>query len=129
MEIKEGLNTPYVKLDKENCTLTFMGKSYPEHPDTFYEPIVEEIEKCKESLTNSTITINLALEMLNSVSTKYLFHIVKDLYESAMDTEVNWYYEDDDESMLEEGSFLKELLPKSEFNLIGVPDLRKIWVN
>jgi len=126
MEIKEGLNTPYVKLDKENCILTFMGKSYPEHPDTFYEPIVEEVERCKGSLTNSKITFNIALEMLNSVSTKYLFQLIKDLYESSMDTEVNWYYEDDDESMLEEGSFLKELLPKSEFNLIGVPDLREI---
>ena len=68
MEIKEGANTPYVKLDKENCVLTFMGKSYPEHPDTFYEPILAEIEKCKESLTNSKITFNIALEMLNSVS-------------------------------------------------------------
>ena len=126
MEIKEGLNTPYVKLDKENCVLTFMGKSYPEHPDTFYEPIVEEVDKCKGSLINSKITFNIALEIINSVSTKYLFHIVKDLYESAMESEVSWYYEDDDESMLEEGNYLKELLPKSEFNLISVPDLRKI---
>ena len=126
MEIKEGANTPYVKLDKENCVLTFMGKSYPEHPDTFYEPILAEIEKCKESLTNSKITFNIALEMLNSVSTKYLFHLVKDLYESAMDTEVNWYYEDDDESMLEEGNYLKLLLPRSNFKLIGVGDLRII---
>jgi hypothetical protein len=126
MEIKEGLNTPYVKLDKENCTLTFMGRSYPEHPDTFYEPIVKEIEKCKESLINSRITFNIALEMLNSVSTKYLFHIVKDLYESAMDMEVNWYYEDDDESMLGDGNYLKDLLPRSNFKFIEVKDLRKI---
>jgi hypothetical protein len=124
MEIKEGLTTPYIKLDKENCTLTFIGKSYPEHPDTFYDPIVKEVEKCKESLTNSKITFNIALEMLNSVSTKYLFHIVKDLYETTIDTKVNWYYEEDDESMLEEGKYLKELLPRSNFELIGVTDLR-----
>jgi hypothetical protein len=126
MEIKEGLNTPYVKLDKGNCTITFMGKSYPEHPDTFYVPIVEEVERCKGSLINSKITFNIALEMLNSVSTKYLFHIVKDLYESAMDMEVNWYYEEDDESMLLEGDYLKSLLPKSKFKLISVEDLREI---
>lgn len=124
MEVKEKLNTPYVKLDKENCTITFMGKSYPEHPDTFYEPIVKEVKNCKESLTSSKITFNIALEILNSVSTKYIFHIVKDLYELAMDTEVNWYYEKDDESMLEEGNYLKSLLPGSNFKLISVKDLR-----
>jgi hypothetical protein len=126
MLIREESTTPYVKLDKENCILTIIGKSYPEHPSLFYDPIVEEIDKCKESLTNSKIILNIALEILNSVSTKYLFHLIKELYESAMETEVNWYYESDDESMLEEGSYLESSFPKSKFQLIGVEDLRKI---
>ena len=126
MEIKEGLNTPYVKLDKENCVLTFVGKSYPDHSESFYTPIVKEVEECRESLTNSKITINISLEILNSISTKSLFQIIKDLYEYSMGTEVNWYYEEDDENMLEEGCDLKELLPKAKFNLISVKDLRKV---
>lgn len=126
MIIKEELNTPYVKLDKENCTFTLIGKSYPEHPELFYDPIVKEIDECKEGLTNSKITINIALEIINSISTKLLFQLIKDLYESSMDMEVNWYYEDDDESMLEEGNYLKLLLPRSNFKFIGVGDLRKI---
>ena len=126
MIIKDGLNTPYVKLDKETCTLTILGKSYPEHPSLFYDPIVEEIDKCKSDLSKSSITIKIALEILNSVSTKYLFNVIKELYESAMETKVNWYYEVDDESMLEEGNHLKSSFPKSNFNLISVEDLRKI---
>lgn len=126
MEIKEELSTPYIKLDKEKCILTLKGKSYPEHPDLFYDPIVDEIERCKENLTNTKITINMALEILNSVSTKYIFHLVKSLYKSAMETEVKWYYEKDDESMLEEGNYLKSLLPGSNFKLISVEDLRAI---
>jgi hypothetical protein len=126
MEIKEELSTPYVKLDKENCILTFIGKSYPEHPDLFYNPIVDEIERCKEDLTNSKITINMALEILNSISTKYIFHLVKSLYKSAMEIEVKWYYEEDDESMFEEGNYLKSLIPNSNFKLISVNDLRAI---
>lgn len=129
MEIKEELNSPYVKLDKENCTLTFIGKSYPEHPDLFYKPIVKEIERCKSGLENSKLKFDIALEMLNSVSTKYIFHIIKNLYESAKDTEVNWYYEEDDESMLEEGNYLKSLLPKSNFKLLKVADLRELKLN
>ena len=126
MIIKEELNTPYVKLDRENCTLTFIGRSYPEHPELFYDPIMREVKECRGKLTNSEIIVNVALEILNSISTKYLFHLIKDLYESAMDMEVNWYYEEDDESMLEEGSYLKSLLPRSNFKFIGVGDLRKI---
>jgi hypothetical protein len=126
MIIKGNQSTPYVELDKETCTFTIIGKSYPEHPSLFYDPIVEEIDKCKSDLSKSNITIKLALEILNSVSTKYLFHLIKELYESAMATEVNWYYESDDESMLEEGNYLKSSFPKSNFNLISVEDLRKI---
>ena len=126
MIIKGELSTPYVELDKENCILTTIGKSYPEDASLFYDPIVEEIDKCKSDLSKSKITIKLALEILNSVSTKYLFHLVKGLYESARATEVNWYYEEDDESMLEEGNYLKSSFPKSDFRLIGVEDLREI---
>jgi hypothetical protein len=43
-----------------------------------------------------------------------------------MDTEVSWYYESDDESMLEEGNYLKSSFPNSKFKLIEVEDLRKI---
>ena len=42
--IKSELNTPYVRLDKEICTLTIVGKSYPEHPSLFYGPIIKELE-------------------------------------------------------------------------------------
>jgi hypothetical protein len=129
MLIREESTTPYVKLDKENCRLTIIGKSYPEHPSLFYDPIVEEIDKCKSDLSKSKITIRIALEILNSVSTKYLFHLIKELYDSAMETEVDWYYEEDDESMLEEGNYLKSSFPKSNFNLMGVEDLREIWLN
>ena len=94
--------------------------------ETLTGKIVKEVEECRESLTNSKITINISLEILNSISTKSLFQIIKDLYEYSMGTEVNWYYEEYDENMLEEGCDLKELLPKAKFNLISVKDLRKV---
>ena len=76
MEIHAHLNKPYVKLDKENCIITFKGKSYPEHPSNFYDPIVEELNKCSEHMEGEIITINLALEIMNSVSTKYIYNII-----------------------------------------------------
>jgi len=124
--IKGELSTPYVKLDKENCTLTIIGKSYPENPSTFYTPLVEEIETCKKDLEKSKITIKIALEIMNSVSTKYLFQVIKEIYESAKETVIDWYYEEEDEDMEEAGENFKSSFPKSNFNLIEVGDLRKI---
>ena len=123
---KSDSNTPYVKLDKENCKLTIMGKSYPEDASLFYTPLVEEIETCKKGLKESKITIKIALEIMNSVSAKYVFHIIKNIYESAKETDIIWYYEVDDECMLEEGGYFEESFPNSKFKLIEVEDLRKI---
>ena len=126
MIIREGLNTPYIKLDKENCKLTIIGKSYPEDASLFYTPLVEEIETCKNDLSKSKIIIKIALEIMNSVSAKYIFHVIKNIYKSAKETEINWYYEADDDCMLEEGGYFKESFPNSDFKLIEVSDLRSI---
>ena len=123
---KSDSNTPYVKLDKENCKLTIIGKSYPEDASLFYTPLVEEIETCKNDLSKSKIIIKIALEIMNSVSAKFIFHVIKNIYESAKETEINWYYESDDECMLEEGGYFKESFPNSDFKLIEVSDLRSI---
>jgi hypothetical protein len=123
---KSNSNTPYVKLDIERGNLTIIGRSYPEHPELFYDPILLEITKYKEQLKISKMTLRIALEIMNSGSTKYIFRLVKDLYELSMEMEIIWYYEEDDESMFEEGNIYKEFFPDSKFKLIEVEDLRKI---
>jgi len=123
---KSDSNTPYVKLDMERGNLTIIGRSYPEHPELFYDPILLEIPKYKEQLKISKMTLRIALEIMNSGSTKYIFRLVKDLYELSMELEILWYYELDDESMLEEGLIYKDSFPDSKFKLIAVEDLSKI---
>lgn len=126
MIIPEHLNTPYVELNKEKCTLTIKGKSYPEHADRFYDPIIKEVDKCVGSMSNSKVTINLALEISNSVSTKCLFTLVNNIYKISLGMDVYWYYESGDEDMLEEGEIFQNSFPKANFHLIKVEDLNKI---
>ena len=38
---------------------------------------------------------------------------------------INWFYEEDDEDMEEEGHIFKDSFPKVEFNLIKVKDIKK----
>ncbi len=124
--VKSNSNTPYIKLDMENNNFTIIGKSYPEHPELFYGPIFLEIENYKEQIKTSKITLKLALEIMNSGSTKYIFRLMKYLYGLSIEMNIFWYYEEDDESMFEEGNMFKESFPNSNFKLIGVEDLRKI---
>jgi hypothetical protein len=126
MIIREKLNTPYVKLDMENCNLTIIGKSYPKHAALFYGPILLEASENRINMKNSKFRVKLALEIMNSVSTKYIFMLLTDLSEHSSEMEVTWYYEDDDESMLDDGNILKNDLPGSTFKLVGVTDLRLI---
>ena len=123
---KSDANTPYVKLDMEGGNLIIIGRSYPEHPELFYDPLLLEVSKYKGQLKFPKFTLKIALEIMNSGSTKYIFRLVKDLYELSTGMEIIWYYEVDDESMLEEGLIYKESFPNSKFKLIEVEDLRKI---
>ena len=123
MEIQASRNKPYIKLDKGNCTLTMKGKSYPEHPSTFYNPILEELEKCSEYMEGAVITIDLALEIMNSVSTKYIYHMIKTINETAKNIIINWYYEEDDEDMKEEGKLFSSAFKNVHFKFHSVEDL------
>jgi len=126
MEIEASGNKPHVKLDKENCTLFIQGKSYPEHPALFYDPIVEELVKCSEYMEGKIITINLALEIMNSVSTKYIYNIISSIHESSKELNINWYYEEDDEDMKEEGYLFQNAFKKANFKLHSVEDLNTL---
>ena len=123
---KSDSNTPYVKLDMERGKLTILGRSYPEHPELFFDPILSEISKYTDQSKITKMTLRIALEIMNSGSTKYIFRIVRDLYEASDHMNIWWYYEEDDESMLDEGNIYKESFPNSKFRLIEVEDLRKI---
>lgn len=126
MEIKASLNKPYIFLDKGKCTLTIKGKSYPEHPGEFYQPILEEIIKCSDYMESSSITIDLGLEIMNSLSTKYIYKIIKEIDDTSKKLNVNWYYEEDDEDMKEEGGMFKSSFPYVEFKLISIEDINKV---
>ena len=125
MEIKPTRNTPYVHLDKKNCILKIKGMSYPEHPGYFFQPILGEVNRCLNYLQDENIAINIALELMNSTSQKYVFFMIKDFINSPNNIVINWFYEEDDEDMEEEGHIFKDSFPKVEFNLIKVKDIKK----
>ncbi len=116
--IEPSKNTPYIHLDKRNCRLEIRGLSYPEHPGYFYKPVIEEINGCLNYLQDEDVTIDIILEMMNSTSQKYILFMIKDFVNSPNNITVNWYYEEDDEDMEEEGMVFKDSFKEIDFNLL-----------
>jgi len=77
-------------------------------------------------MESSVITFDLGLEIMNSTTEKYIYKIMKKISESSKKLIINWYYEEDDEDMKEDGKVFKDLFPYSDFNIIRVDDINKV---
>ncbi len=108
-ELTKTFNTPYIMLDPDQGVLKFEGRSIPEDPGDFYEKIIEWIHQYFRHPNNVT-TLEFKLEYVNSGSSKYILEILRILqkyHESGKDAMVKWYYEEDDESIMELGIHYK----------------------
>jgi hypothetical protein len=118
IEIKEQIDTPYVKLDPETGICDIHGKSYPEDIYEFYNDIVEWFEDYYLNGKDS-LELNIKLRYFNSSSQK-IFNVIfeKLADETSFKTVVNWYYDEEDEEILENGKIF-ESLSGLEFNFIS----------
>jgi len=117
--IERTSNTPYIEFNPETGILEIEGRSIPENPGEFFNNLLEWIDEYFKS-PKETTKINVQLEYINSGSSKLLlefFRRIKNYHESGNECIVNWYYEEDDESVMELGEHYKNTL-KMPFNLI-----------
>lgn len=110
--ISETDFTPSVKILPEENRIIITGPSRLEDPSPFYEELVIVLD---ETIINykSRFFIDFKLNYLNSSSSKWLFHILKNIqarFGKTRTMSVNWYYDSDDESMLEAGEVFQNLL-------------------
>lgn len=98
--------TPLVKLDQGTGQLEFTGRSIPENSIEFYSPVFEWIEKYAIQPQRQT-QVHIRLEYFNTSSSKCLLDIFKKLQTlhqgGNSQVTVTWFYEEDDEDMLEAG--------------------------
>jgi len=117
--IKETLYTPSVKVILDEHRVVISGQSRLEDPTEFYEKLSMVLD---ESINDfkTYACIDFILHYLNSSSSKWLFHILKGIQAKFLGKKivtVNWFYDDDDESMLEAGEVFQSLL-SLPFNLV-----------
>ncbi len=115
--------TPTVKFDSAQGIFEIKGRSIPENSVEFYKPLVDWLESYKESPLPKTV-VNIRLEYFNTSSSKCILDVFKKLetiHKAKNEVEVNWYYEEDDEDMLEAGEDYESII-RVPFKMVEIAD-------
>lgn len=99
-----------VELNKETGVFKMSGSSYPENAVEFFKPIEDWINDYIENVKKSII-FEFRINYLNTSSTKSIldiFDLLEEYAKSGGEVKIIWYYEEDDEDMLETGEELTE---------------------
>ncbi len=113
--------TPTIKFDSATGVFEIKGRSIPENSVEFYKPLIDWLDLYKETPNNKTI-VNIKLEYFNTSSSKCILDVFKKLetiHKAKNEVEVNWYYEEDDEDMLEAGEDYESII-RVPFKMIEI---------
>lgn len=104
-------SSPEVNFDFAQHRLSVRGESYPENAAAFYGDIIKSLRDYLTLCTDTSITMDIALAYFNSSSTKMLFNIfeaLNDAQRAGNKITVNWYHDEEDDTMLEFGQELSD---------------------
>ena len=113
--------TPSIKFDKKEEVFEIKGRSIPENSVEFYKPLNEWLDQYMQVPLDKTV-VNIRLEYFNTSSSKCILDVFKRLeaiHKSKHDVEINWFYEEDDEDMLEAGEDYDSII-KVPFKMIEI---------
>lgn len=118
--IESSEETPEIILDKRSNTFTFKGKSLPENPIEFYDPVLQWFDSYSSD-PNAETNVNFTMMYFNTSSSKIILNIMKQLEvikKSGHKVAINWVFKEDDEEMLEAGEIYAERI-NIPFNIIS----------
>jgi hypothetical protein len=104
--------TPAVNFNADTGIIELKGRSIPENSIEFYKPLVDWLEEYKENAQPMTKVI-IQLEYFNTSSSKCILDVFKKLeavHKAKNPVEIHWYYEEDDEDMLEAGEDYESII-------------------
>ena len=111
--------TPEIKLNK-NGTISLIGKSYPENTFEFYAPMMNWLEEYFENSPAKKTVVNMEIIYFNSSSSKLFFDFFDLLEEESEKNsiEINWIYDEENESAEEAGEDFIEDFENLTINLV-----------
>lgn len=118
--IEKTKATPAVKFDAGSGVLEISGESYPENSMKFYQPVFNWLQQYL-SETDKPIVFNFKLDYFNTSSSKCILNILEmleDAHAKGRKVDLNWYYQEEDDDMLENGQEFAEDM-SLQFNFIS----------
>ncbi len=112
-------STPEIDF-KQSGYLSIKGRSLPEDPQKFFDPLFKWINE----LDSEQVDIQIKLEYVNTSSSKRIIELLKliDNNSRIKKVDMNWYYEIDDSDMLEFGEMIHHSLRRTKAKYIEYED-------
>jgi hypothetical protein len=123
IQIEGTPKTPTVNFDANAGKIEVKGRSIPENSIEFYKPLVDWLEQYSSSPKPKT-EVNIQLEYFNTSSSKCILDVFKKLesiHKSGHEVLINWFYEEDDEDMLEAGEDYQSII-RIPFKMIEIEE-------
>jgi len=115
---------PAVNFDTKHEKFEICGNSMPENARSFYEPVINWLDKYAES-PNPVTEIVFQMDLINTSSSKLFIDIFKKINKiidsGNSDVNIVWYYNYGDDDIQEIGVEFKEFT-KAPFELVAVND-------
>ncbi|MFC2175393.1 DUF1987 domain-containing protein [Bacteroidota bacterium] len=104
--------TPSISFNYEQGNLLLKGRSIPENSIEFYKPLVAWLDNYSANPQAKTVC-EIQLEYFNTSSSKCLLDLFKKMEamnKNGNEIIIQWYYEEDDEDMLEAGEDYQSII-------------------
>ena len=123
LKLEGSPKTPTIEFNSGTGYLLVRGRSIPENSIEFYKPLIEALEAYNNSSQSNT-KVDIQLEYFNTSSSKCILDVFKKLEainSGSSEVIINWYYEEDDEDMLEAGEDYQAII-NIPFKMIEVEE-------
>lgn len=101
IQLEGTAKTPQVAFNDSPLSMEISGRSIPENSIAFYTPLLEWVDVNLKG--SGSLEVSIRLEYFNTSSSKCLMDLLKRIEQSPVNATVLWYYEEEDEDMLEAG--------------------------
>jgi len=109
--------TPEIDFRFDSHTLSLKGESYPENAQAFYGPLLDAAGAYLAGCRGAMIRVDVQLAYFNSSSTKLLMSLFEQFNQAALNGNhvvVNWFHDEEDDTILEFGEEIAEDYPALE---------------
>ena len=120
IKIEATDRSPEIDFDFGQNAFAIRGESYPEDVASFFGPVIGQLEEHLSSLDGGEVRFDFELIYFNSSSAKVLMGLFDNLDETAgggVSVTINWYYDEEDDTMEELGQEFADDLENASFNL------------